>query len=282
MIFREFGATARELPVVGQGTWHFPPSGQAVEEAKLALKIGIQSGMRHIDTAEMYGSGRSEEIVGEAIQGLPRQELFIVSKVLPANASYKGTIQACEASLRRLKLDYLDCYLLHWRGSFPLSETMRAMEYLVQAGKIRSLGVSNFDVYDLEEAAKCLSKEPIACNQVLYNLGERGIERRLIPYCQKHRIAVVGYTPFGNFPQPGTAAGEALRQIADKHGCTQRQVALSFVIRAQNLFTIPKAANIEHARENAAAAEVQLDQEDLDLIDASFPVPKRDVPLATG
>jgi diketogulonate reductase-like aldo/keto reductase len=256
--------------------------GPGVEASKLALQQGIELGMVHIDTAEMYGSGRSEEIIGEAIQGLSREKLFIVSKVLPSNATFKGTIKACEASLARLKTDYMDCYLLHWRGSHPLEETMRAMEQLVSDGKIRSLGVSNFDVDDLDEARGYLSKEKIACNQVLYNLGERGIERRLIPYCEKHNIAVVGYTPFGRMPGTGTAGGKALTQLTEKHGATQRQIVLAFLTRMEILFAIPKASNVAHVRENAGAAKIKLDGSDIGSINAVSPAPSKDAPLATG
>jgi diketogulonate reductase-like aldo/keto reductase len=277
-----FGSAAAKVPVIGQGTWNLPERGEAMEEAKRALKLGIELGMTHIDTAEMYGSGRSEEIIAQAIQGLPRERLFIVSKVLPENASYQGTIRACERSLKRLKLSYLDCYLLHWRGSHPLSDTIGALEKLVDDGKIKSFGVSNFDVRDLEEAQQCLSKHKIACNQVLYHLKQRGIERRLIPYCADNNIAVVGYTPFGQRALPGarTAGGAALDAVATKHGATMRQVVLAFLVRQDNLFTIPKSAVPEHTRENAGAGALGLDAEDIDRIDQAFPAPQRDVPLA--
>ena len=279
---RKFGSTDKEVPIIGQGSWNFPQDANRIDSAKLALQHGFELGMLHLDTAEMYGDGKSEEIIGDVINGLPREKLFIVSKVLPSNASYKGTIKACEASLRRLKTDYMDCYLLHWRGSHPLEETMRALEQLVADGKIRSLGVSNFDVYDLEEARGYLSREKIACNQVLYNLGERGIERRLIPYCEKHDIAVVGYTPFGNMPAAGSAAGKALTHLAQKHNATERQVVLAFLVRLGSLFAIPKAANVEHVRENAGAAKIELEKVDIDAINQVLPPPLKDEPLATG
>jgi len=192
---REFGVTGRRVPVIGQGTWNFPATKSEIESARKALRTGVEHGMTHIDTAEMYGNGASEEIIGNAIYDLPRRNLFIVSKVLPSNASKKGTIAACERSLKRLGTDYLDCYLLHWRGSFPLSETIEALEKLIDDGKILSLGVSNFDVDDLQEALKFASK-PLACNQILYNLHTRGPERNIIPFCEQRKIAVVGYTPF--------------------------------------------------------------------------------------
>jgi len=179
VIARRFGPLDRAVPIVGQGTWNVPLRGARADEAKRALRRGIELGMVHVDTAEMYGDGGAERLVGEAIRGLPREQLFLVSKVLPSNASYEGTLRACEASLRRLGSEYLDCYLLHWRGGVPLGETMRALETLVRQGKIRALGVSNFEVDDLEEARAALEREPIACNQVLYHLGERTVERAL-------------------------------------------------------------------------------------------------------
>lgn len=284
MIEREFGKTGKKVPVIGQGTWNFPSNGEDVAIAVRALQEGIELGMTHIDTAEMYGDGRSEEIIGEAIQGIDRQRLFIVSKVLPSNSTFRGTIEACERSLKRLKVDYLDCYLLHWRGNVPLSETLKAMEQLVDEGKIRSLGVSNFDVYDLEEAKTCLKKHPMVCNQVLYNLYQRGIERRLIPYCAKHGISVVAYTPFAQraLPASDTREGEALERIARKHNATERQIILAFVCRNQNVLTIPKAAKSAHVKDNSGALNLTLDEDDIAEIDLLFPAPKKDVPLATG
>jgi diketogulonate reductase-like aldo/keto reductase len=237
--------------------------------------------MVHIDTAEMYGNGQSEMLIAEAIRGLPREQLFIVSKVLPSNASYASTIKACEASLDRLQLDCLDCYLLHWRGHHPLSDTMAALEKLVSDGKIRSLGVSNFDVSDLQEAEACLAKEPLACNHVLYNLHARGIERKLIDYCRQRDIAVVGYTPFAQRkpPAPSSKAGQVLASIAERHSATVRQVILAFLVRLDGLFTIPKAAKVDHVRENAGAGDLVLDESDIQAIDAVYPAPTRDVPL---
>jgi diketogulonate reductase-like aldo/keto reductase len=277
-----FNSHGREVPVVGQGTWKLASKGDALEEARSALKLGLELGMTHIDTAEMYGEGLSEKVVGEVIKGFPRDQLFIVSKVIPSNASYEGTFRACERSLARLKLDYIDCYLLHWPGQFPISETMTAMEELVEQGKIRSLGLSNFDVEDLEEAQHSLRKERVACNQVLYNLEERGIERALLPYCQKRQISIVGYTPFGHkpIPAPGTKSGDALHAVARKHNATVAQVILAFLTRGDGLFTIPKASNQEHVRQNALAGDLVLDDQDISLIDDQFPAPKRRKPLA--
>jgi diketogulonate reductase-like aldo/keto reductase len=244
-----------------------------------ALRAGIELGMTHIDTAEMYTG--SEEVVAGAIHG-PRRNVFLVSKVLPSNASYKGTSRACDASLKRLKTDYLDVYLLHWwSGSHPIEETMRAMEELVAAGKIRHIGVSNLDVEQLKRAQKALSREKIVCNQVLYHLESRGIENRLITYCESQNIAVVGYSPFGNgdFSSPASKGGQVLAGIAKRHGKTPRQIALNFLTRRKSLFTIPKASTLEHVRENAGGAGWSLDAEDLKHLDSVFPVPAKDAPL---
>jgi diketogulonate reductase-like aldo/keto reductase len=240
------------------------------------LRRGIELGMRHIDTAEMYGNGAAEELIAEAIAGIPRETLFLVSKVLPQNATYRGTLAACEASLRRLKVDYLDAYLLHWRGRHPLGETLRALEELVDAGKIRALGVSNFDVADLREALGLLDRHPIACNQVLYHLEERAPEQELLDVCVENQIALVGYSPFGTqgFPAPTSAGGRALAEVAARQGAgaTARQVALAFLVRREPLFAIPKASTLAHVEENAAAAALALGDEDLAAIDAAFSV----------
>lgn len=270
---REFGPTGVKVPIIGQGTW------QMKSNALAALVAGVEMGMSHIDTAEMYTG--SEEIVAEAIKGR-RKDLFLVSKVLPSNASYKGTLRACDASLKRLKTDYLDAYLLHWwSGTHPIADTMRAMEELVFAGKIRYIGVSNLDVPQLKQAQKALSRERIACNQVLYHLRSRGIEHRLLPYCESEKIAVVGYSPFGqgDFPAPAGNQGKVLQTIADRHSRTPRQVALNFLTRRPGLFTIPKASNPEHVRENAGGDGWELNEEDLRLIDSVFPAPAKDAPL---
>src|SRR5262252_2783198 len=268
---RPFGPMPDEVPVVGQGTWQLA-EGRRHAEAVAALRAGIARGMVHIDTAELYSG--SEELIAEAIRGIPRRDLFIVSKVLPQNARRAGTLRACEQSLRRLGTDYLDVYLLHWRGSIPLADTLGALEELVDQGKIRALGVSNFDVADLEEARGLLRKHPIACNQVLYHLGERHIDVELVPYCAKHRIAVVGYSPFGHgrFPSPSRGGGRALAAVAERHGATPRQVALAFLARTAPLFTIPKASTVAHAEENAGALRLALDPDDIAEIDAAFAV----------
>jgi len=270
---RHFGWTDIKVPVVGQGTWNMGRDGLE------ALRLGIELGLSHIDTAEMYTG--SEEVVAEAIRGR-RNEIFLVSKVLPSNASYKATLRACDASLKRLKTDYLDVYLLHWwSGSEPIAETMRAMEELVAAGKTRHIGVSNLDLSQLKQAQKALPRSRIVCNQLLYHLRSRGIEHGLVPYCESQDIAVVGYSPFGqgDFPPANSKQGKALEKIASRHGKTPRQVALNFLTRRKSLFTIPKSSRTEHVRENAGATGWKLDDEDLKLIDTAFPPPAKDEPL---
>jgi diketogulonate reductase-like aldo/keto reductase len=275
VIGKPFGSTSRDVPVIGQGTWNVPLRGNGAEEAKRALRRGIGLGMTHIDTAEMYGDGGSERLIGEAIRDVPRAELFIVSKVMPSNASYAGTIAACEASLGRLGCGYLDAYLLHWRGSIPLRETLRALEQLVADGKIRALGVSNFDVEDLREAQGLLEREPLACNQVLYHLGERTIEAHEFGYCRDHDIAIVAYTPFGRGDYEDRPGAAVLGRVAGKHGATVRQVILAFLTRDPIAFTIPKAATTAHVEENARAGNLRLDADDIAAIDSAFPVRRR-------
>jgi diketogulonate reductase-like aldo/keto reductase len=280
MIRRAFAWTGVEVPVIGQGTWNLEGGRDKERKAVEALRAGLDLGMTHIDTAEMYGSGRAEELVGEAIAGR-RDEVFLVSKVLPSNASYKGTIAACERSLARLKTDRVDLYLLHWRGGYRLQETMRAMEELVAQGKVLYFGVSNFDVADVREAQAALSGGRLVCNQVLYHLSDRGIERKLIPYCQANQIAVVGYSPFGHgqFPSARTAGGRVLEEIGKRHGCTARQVVLNFLTRDGDVFAIPKAGSTEHTRENSGGAGWKLTAQDVAEIERAFPAPDHDVPL---
>lgn len=275
---REFGGTGMKVPVIGQGTWQLPEKGKDRERAIHALHRGIDLGMVHIDTAEMYGE--AELVIAEAIKDIPREKLFIVSKVLPSNASYPSTITALEKSLKRLGTDYLDCYLLHWRGHIPLTDTLAAFEKLEKDGKIRSFGVSNFDVDDLEEALDCLTEGKIACNQVLYNPSVRGIERNLLPFCRRHKIALVGYTPFGGFPGKGDRRLGVLKDLANKYDATERQIVLAFLIREQGTFTIPKASDLAHIEENSAASSIELSPADLALLDQHFPAPDRDTPLA--
>jgi len=263
-----FGSTGINVSVIGQGTWYLDRGDR--RSAIAALRRGIELGMTHIDTAEMYGD--AELVIAEAIAGM-RDKLFLVSKVLPSNASRKGTITACERSLQRLKTDHLDCYLLHWRGSYPLAETVAAFEELESAGKIRSWGVSNFDADDLDELLQISGEGSIACNQVLYHLKERAIEHAVIPWCERNKVAVVAYSPFGHddFPSPKSKAGEVLARIADAHGSTPRQIALAFLTRKSTVFAIPKASNAEHAAENAAAGDLILTEADIAALDAAFP-----------
>jgi diketogulonate reductase-like aldo/keto reductase len=265
---RPFGKNGPQVSVIGQGTWYIDRGDR--KRAVAALRRGIELGMTHIDTAEMYGD--AEIVVAEAIAGR-RDDLFLVSKVLPSNASRRGTITACERSLARLKTDRLDCYLLHWRGSYPLAETVAAFEQLVSAGKIRSWGVSNFDVDDLDEILQVAGEGKIACNQVLYHLQERAIEHAVIPWCERHGTAVVAYSPFGHndFPPPRSKAGEVLQTIAEAHGASPRQVALAFLARAPSVFAIPKASTAEHAADNAAAGELVLTSDEIAAIDKAFP-----------
>jgi diketogulonate reductase-like aldo/keto reductase len=268
MKHKEFGKTGHQVSVIGQGTWYIDHGDR--ESAVAALRRGLDLGMTHIDTAEMYGD--AELVIAEASAGR-RDEIFLVSKVLPGNASRRGTIAACERSLTRLKTDRLDCYLLHWRGNVPLAETVAAFEHLVSAGKIRSWGVSNFDADDLDELLQVAGSGKIACNQVLYHLKERAIEHAVIPWCAKHGVAVVAYSPFGHddFPQAGSKGGAVLQTIARRHGASVRQVALAFLTRASEVFAIPKASSVEHATENAAAGDITLSEEDLAQFDKAFP-----------
>jgi diketogulonate reductase-like aldo/keto reductase len=241
-----------------------------------AISGGIDAGLTHIDTAEMYGGGEVEEIVGEAIDGR-REQVFLASKVLPSNASLEGTLRACEKSLKRLRTDFLDLYLLHWRGPVPLEDTIGAFERLLEQGKIRSWGVSNFGVEDLEQAIAIAGAGKIACNQVLYHLGERTIEHFVLPWCEKHEVALVGYSPFGSgrFPSSRTAGGRALAEIAAEHGATPRQLALAFLTRRPSLFTIPKAARMDHALENSGTPAIILSDADVTRIDQAFPLGQR-------
>ena len=265
-----FGPTGRRVPVIGQGSW-FIESGDR-RQAVAALQRGIERGMTHIDTAEMYGDGAAEQLVGEAIAGR-RDAVFLVSKVLPHHASRQGTVAACERSLRALGTDHLDVYLLHWRGPHPLAETFAAFERLRQDGKIGAWGVSNFDVDDLDEALAVAGPGRIACNQVLCHLGERAIEHAVTPWCRRHGVAVVAYSPFGHgeFPRATSPGGRVLADIAVAHHATPRQVALTFLVRQPGVFTIPKAASAVHAEDNAGAGALVLSEDETARIDAAFP-----------
>jgi len=247
------------------------------------MRRGLDLGLTHIDTAEMYGSGAAESMIGEATLGR-RDEVFLVSKVLPGNASKRGTLAACEKSLARLRTDRLDCYLLHWRGSHPLEETIAAFDTLVRDGKILSWGVSNFDVADLDEVAAIAGAGHPACNQVLYHLLERAIEHAVLPWCARHGTAVIAYTPFGQSPglyDARTRQSKVLQDIGTAHQATARQVALRFLLRDPEVFVIPKASTLAHVADNAGAAALELDDAELARIDAAFPRgrPRRELPM---
>ena len=265
---RKFGNAGVNVSVIGQGTWYIDRGDR--KNAVAALRRGLDLGMTHIDTAEMYGD--AELVIADAIADR-RDEVFLVSKVLPSNASRRGTITACERSLKRLKTDRLDCYLLHWPGSYPLADTVAAFEELVNAGKIRSWGVSNFDVDDLSELSEVADSGRIACNQVLYHLQERAIEHAVIPWCKQNGVAVVAYSPFGHndFPSAQSPAGKVLQTIADAHGASPRQVALAFLTRDPDVFAIPKASTAEHAADNAAAGQLTLSADEIAQLDKAFP-----------
>ncbi|AFZ33705.1 Aldehyde reductase [Stanieria cyanosphaera PCC 7437] len=268
--------SGREIPILGQGTWRMGEKASQKQAEIDALRLGIDLGMTLIDTAEMYGEGGAEKVVAEAISDC-REEVFLVSKFYPYNASYQGVIKACNRSLSRLKTDYIDLYLLHWRGSIPLSETLEALQHLKQAGKILDYGVSNFDVDDMEEALSLPGGDVIATNQVLYNLMRRGIEWDLLPWCKDRHIPIMAYSPieqkaFINHPK--------LAAIAKQHHATPTQIALNWLLRQDNVISIPKATNLNHVRENRAALDINLTEEDLKEIDRIFPPPNRKQTLA--
>lgn len=280
MLARTFGRTGVEVPVIGQGTWQMEHDDR--KEAVRALRRGLDLGLRHIDTAEMYGSGEVERMVGEAIRGR-RGEVFLASKVLPQHASYDGTLRACRASLKRLGTDHLDLYLLHWAGGHPLEGTIRAFERLVADGLIRFYGVSNFDQHELEHAVALAGPARVACNQVLYHLRQRGIEHEVLPACERLGVAVVGYSPFGSgrFPAGRSSGGQVLREIAAARGATPRQVALAFLVRREGCFVIPKAARPEHVDDNAGAGALALSEEEAGRLDRAFPRAPRPRTLPT-
>jgi diketogulonate reductase-like aldo/keto reductase len=268
--------SGRAIPILGQGTWRMGEKASQKQAEIDALKLGLDLGMTLIDTAEMYGEGGAEKVVAEAISGR-REEVYLVSKFYPYNASYQDVINACDRSLSRLKTDYLDLYLLHWRGSIPLSETLEGLQYLKQAGKILDYGVSNFDRDDLEEGISLSGGDEIATNQVLYNLMRRGIEWDLLPWCKERNIPIMAYSPveqkaFVNHPK--------LKAIALQHNATPTQIALNWLLRQDNLISIPKATNLNHVRENSAALEITLTAADLKEIDRIFPPPNRQQTLA--
>jgi|HubBroStandDraft_1064217.scaffolds.fasta_scaffold00092_18 diketogulonate reductase-like aldo/keto reductase len=278
---RTFGTLGSRVSPVGQGSWRAEES--PAHTVVAAMRRGLDLGLTHIDTAEMYGSGAAESLIAEAIAGR-RDEVFLVSKVLPSNASKRRALDACEKSLARLRTDRLDCYLLHWRGNVPLEETIAAFDLLVRDGKIRSWGVSNFDVADLDEVAAIAGAGHPVCNQVLYHLQERAIEHAVLPWCREHGTAVVAYTPFGQSTAPfdaRTRHGRVLQDIADAHGASARQVALSFLLGHPEVFVIPKASSVAHVTDNAGAMALELSETELARIDAAFPRgrPRRGLPM---
>lgn len=263
------------VSALGQGVWLLGdnPAKRANELA--ALRAGMAAGMTLLDTAEMYGYGRSESLVGEAIRGMPREKVFVVSKVLPNNASRAKIFDSCDASLEHLGLDYLDLYLLHWRGGVPLSETVKCMQELVRSGKIRRWGVSNFDVDDMKELWRVPGGSECAVNQVLYHLGSRGIEYALMPWLAEHRVPVMAYCPIA---QAGDLKAElyknpAVQAVAARHKATVTQVLLAFVLRSGNVIAIPRSGSAAHTTENAAADGVKLTDADVAELDAAFPAP---------
>lgn len=262
-----------KIPTFGLGTWRMGEDARRRKDELAALRHGLERGIMLIDTAEMYGD--AESIVGEAIHGR-RDDLFIVSKVLPENASRKGAIAACERSLKKLKTDRIDLYLLHWRGSVPLEETIEAFASLVEAGKICDWGVSNFDISDMGEIWKTPEGNGVAANQVLYNLSRRGIEFDLMPWCRKHKMPLMAYSPI----EQGRLLGSpALREVAQRHGATPAQVALAWLMRHDDVIAIPKAGTIAHVDENLASLDVILTQDDFAVLDRAFPPPKKAQPL---
>jgi diketogulonate reductase-like aldo/keto reductase len=267
--------SGQAMPVLGQGTWGFGERGSRRGDAVAALRCGLDLGIGLIDTAEMYGDGGAEEIVGEAIAGR-RDEAFLVSKVYPHNASRAGIVTACERSLKRLRTDRLDVYLLHWRGAVPLAETIAGFESLVGAGKILSFGVSNFDTADMAELWERTGGSAATVNQILYNPARRGSERELLPWCRDRGVAVMAYSPV---EQGRLLQNETLLRLAAARGCTAAQLAIAWVLRRDGVVAIPKAGRLEHVRENAAALDIVLTAEEIAAFEPEFPLPKGNVPL---
>jgi diketogulonate reductase-like aldo/keto reductase len=263
------------VPAVGQGTWHMAEERSARKAELAALRLGLDLGLTLVDTAEMYADGGAEELVGEAIAGR-RDEVFLVSKVLPSNATRRGTIAACERSLRRLRTDRLDLYLLHWSGPAPLEETVAAFEALIERGLIRSWGVSNLDVAELEALAAVRGGGALQTDQVLYNLTRRGIEHDLLPWSRARGVPIMAYSPL---EQARLLEDATLRRVAARHGATPAQVALAWVLRQEGVFAIPKATAPDHVRANRAAADLRLAGEDLAELDRAFPPPDGPAPL---
>jgi diketogulonate reductase-like aldo/keto reductase len=267
--------SGEEIPALGQGTWHFAEWPQRRESEIASLRLGLDLGMTVIDTAEMYADGGAETLVGEAIAG-HRDGAFLVSKVLPHHATRRGTVAACHASLRRLGTDHLDLYLLHWRGPTPLAETLAGFADLVESGAARYWGVSNFDTPDLAELTRLAGGDALATDQILYNLSRRRPEYDLLPWCRAHRLPIMAYSPI---EQGRILHHPALVEVAHRHRATPAQIALAWVLRAEDILAIPRAATPEHVRENAAARELRLTIADFIVLDAAFPPPQRKAPL---
>lgn len=269
--------TGARMPALGLGTWEMGVRRADRTREVAALQLGYDLGMTLVDTAEMYAQGGAEEVVGESLRGR-RDGIFVVTKVLPENASRRGTVRAAERSLQRLGIDCIDLFLLHWAGDHPLAETLAGFEELHAAGKIRHWGVSNFDVHEMEAAEEQPGGSAIAADQVYYNLARRGIERRLVPWCAARRIVVMAYSPLD---QGRLEERPALREVAQRHDATAAQVAIAWSMRLPETVTIPKAAKARHVRENAAAAALGLDADDIRLLDMAYPAPAIDMPLET-
>lgn len=263
------------IPALGMGTWQMGENLRNRQSEVEALRHGLDLGISLIDTAEMYGEGGAEDVIAQAIVNR-RSEVFLVSKVYPHNASKKGAIAACERSLKRLKTDYLDGYLLHWRGSIPFSETLDAFQSLQQAGKIRSYGVSNFDVKDMQEALSLKGGDQIVTNQVLYNLKRRGIELNLLPWCRQHNLPIMAYSPI---EQGRLLNHRVLTAIAQARGVTPAQIAIAWLLHQDNVIVIPKSSRIEHVKQNRAALDLKLSPDELSRLHSAFPTPEKPIPL---
>jgi diketogulonate reductase-like aldo/keto reductase len=277
---RELGRSGEAIAPIGQGTWGLERADEAA--ATRALQVGLDLGLTHVDTAEMYGDGRVEELLGQALTGR-RAEIFLTSKVLPRNATRTGTLEACARSLRRLRAETLDLYLLHWPGEHPLGETLAAFDELQRRGSIRHYGVSNFDERQLDEAVRLAGPGRIACNQVLYHLEERAVEHAVLPACERLGVTLTAYSPFGSgrFPRATSKGGRVLAQVAQGLGATPRQVALAFLSRNERVLTIPKSASEPHVRENAGAQRIELSPADIARIEQAFPLGKKPRTLPT-
>ncbi|MEL6353922.1 MAG: aldo/keto reductase [Cyanobacteria bacterium J06627_28] len=268
-------SSGQSMPKLGMGTWRMGESKRRFDDEVKALRHGLSLGLSLIDTAEMYGEGGAEEVVGAAIAG-KRSDVFLVSKVYPHNASREGAIAACERSLKRLNTDYIDLYLLHWRGSEPLADTLDAFDTLKQAGKIRDYGVSNFDVDDMEEAIQLPTGKQIVTNQILYNLSRRGVEHDLLPWCKQQNVAVMAYSPI---EQGRLLGNKTLEKLGKAKGVSGAQVAIAWLLHRENIIVIPKSSRIEHIEQNVAAQKIKLSPEDIAELDTAFPAPARPIPL---